>query len=67
VVPDGYIVCSGYALQDPKKGFIAFESDGGMPYIPKGGKKALKSILDAGGFVNFDGMRYIQPIKGDMQ
>lgn len=31
-----------------------------VPYIPCGGKRALQSILDAGGFCSFDGMEYVQ-------
>ena len=32
------------------------------PYIPCGGKRALQSILDAGGFCSFDGMEYVQEL-----
>ena len=31
-------------------------------YIPCGGKRALQSILDAGGFCSFDGMEYVQEL-----
>lgn len=33
-----------------------------VPYIPCGGKRALQSILDAGGFCSFDGMEYVQEL-----
>ena len=46
---------------------IAFSSDRDefgilAPYIPCGGKRALQSILDAGGFCSFDGMEYVQEL-----
>lgn len=48
-------VVTGYALYEEGKGYIAFSSDRDefgilAPYIPCGGKRALQSILDAGGF-----------------
>lgn len=57
-------VVTGWALYEAGKGWIAFSSDRDqlgilVPYIPCGGKKALQSILDAGGFVGFDGMEYV--------
>lgn len=58
-------VVTGYALYEEGKGYIAFSSDRDefgilAPYIPCGGKRALQSILDAGGFCSFDGMEYVQ-------
>lgn len=57
-------VVTGWALYEAGKGWIAFSNDCDqfgilVPYIPCGGKKALQSILDAGGFVSFDGMEYV--------
>lgn len=57
-------VVTGWALYEAGKGWIAFSNDRDqlgilVPYIPCGGKKALQSILDAGGFVSFDGMEYV--------
>lgn len=57
-------VVTGWALYEAGKGWIAFSNDSDqfgilVPYIPCGGKKALQSILDAGGFVSFDGMEYV--------
>lgn len=57
-------VVTGWALYEAGKGWIAFSSDRDqfgilVPCIPCGGKKALQSILDAGGFVSFDGMEYV--------
>lgn len=61
-----YRYVSGYALYEPGKGYVAFSSDRDdfgilIPYIPIGGRKALQSILSNGGFINFDGMEYVQP------
>lgn len=58
-------VVTGYALYEEGKGYIAFSSDRDefgilVPYIPCGGRKALQSILDAGGFITFEGMEYVQ-------
>lgn len=60
-------VVTGYALYEEGKGYIAFSSardEFGIlaPYIPCGGKRALQSILDAGGFCSFDGMEYVQEL-----
>lgn len=60
-------VVTGYALYEEGKGYIAFSSDRDefgilVPYIPCGGKRALQSILDAGGFCSFDGMEYVQEL-----
>lgn len=60
-------VVSGYALYEEGKGYIAFSHDIDefgivIPYIPCGGKKALQSILDAGGFCSFDGMEYVKDL-----
>lgn len=57
-------VVTGWALYEEGKGYIAFSGDRDkfgilIPYIPVGGKRALQSILDAGGFVGFDGMEYV--------
>lgn len=60
-------VVTGWVLYEDGKGYIAFSSDRDKygiltPYIPVGGKKALQSILDAGGFVSFEGMEYVQEL-----
>lgn len=56
-----WVEVTGYALYEEGKGYIAFSSERDefgilAPYIPCGGKRALQSILDAGGFCSFDGM-----------
>lgn len=57
-------VVTGWALYEEGKGYVAFTSDRDKygiltPYIPVGGKKALQSILDAGGFTNLDGIEFV--------
>lgn len=57
----GYYKPEGHAIYHPELGYFSFDTD--YPYIPAGGRKALKSILDAGGFLNFDECRWLQPIN----
>lgn len=62
-----WVEVTGYALYEEGKGYIAFSSERDefgilAPYIPCGGKRALQSILDAGGFCSFDGMEYVQEL-----
>ncbi|WP_135552082.1 3-isopropylmalate dehydratase [Paenibacillus cymbidii] len=54
-VPGGYIKPKGWTFQNADGSYVGFKGDKG-PYIPVGGRKALQSILDAGGFTSFDGM-----------
>lgn len=61
-VPGGYIQPTGYALKHPKLGFLGFKDKPGTPYIPVGGRTALKAVLDAGGFINFNDCVWIQEI-----
>ena len=59
---DGYYKPTGYALKHPELGYFAFEGYD-YPYTPVGGRKALKAILDAGGFLSFDDSKWLQPIN----
>ena len=54
----GIYSTTGFALYEDGKGFISL--DGKTPYSPAGGKKALQSILNAGGFLSAPD--YILPI-----
>lgn len=56
----GYVVVSGYTFKHPELGYVAFDCDNGKPYIPIGGRLALESILEQGGFVSFDRMSFVQ-------
>lgn len=52
---------SGAVLYHPTLGYVAFKNDNGLPYVPNGGAKTLQSVLDSGGFLNFDGMTFVKP------
>lgn len=53
------------ALLHPSRGFVCMPDDGGTPYTPAGGADALAEVLHAGGFLNFDGFRFVWPIEHD--
>jgi hypothetical protein len=56
----GYYLPKGFALKHPELGYLSFVEDGGeVPYNPIGGRKALKSILEAGGLLNFDNAKWL--------
>ncbi|MBD7970329.1 hypothetical protein [Paenibacillus gallinarum] len=61
-VPGGYIQPNGYALKHPEYGYLGFK-DRHLPYNPIGGKQALKEIVEAGGFTDFDDVIWLKPIK----
>lgn len=61
-------IVTGWALYEPGKGYYAFSSDRDRfgilsPYIPRGGKKALQDIIDAGGFLSLDEMEFVNPVE----
>ena len=56
--PMGVYSMNGFALYVEGKGFVSL--DGEMPYAPVGGRKALQSIIEAGGFT--EEPAYIMPI-----
>lgn len=55
----GVYSMTGFALYVENKGFVSL--DGEMPYAPVGGRKALQSIIEAGGFT--EEPAYIMPIN----
>ncbi|WP_405169325.1 3-isopropylmalate dehydratase [Paenibacillus sp. FSL H3-0286] len=59
---NSYIMPSGYALYHPTFGFFGFKSDK-KPYSPVGGKKALQSILNDGGLLDFDNSVWWLPME----
>jgi hypothetical protein len=60
----GYYITKGYAfLETENNKYIGFICDNGCPYNPKSGKKILQEILDAGGFIGFDRMLYIDEME----
>jgi len=56
----GYYKPDGHTLFHPELGYFSFDSD--YPYIPSGGRKALKSILEAGGMTDYDNCNWLQTI-----
>jgi hypothetical protein len=57
----GYYKPDGYALKHSTLGYFSFDTE--YPYIPSGGRKALKAILEAGGLLNFDNVNWLQPLN----
>jgi hypothetical protein len=53
------------ALLHPSRGFVVMPDDDGTPYTPLGGAEALREILQAGGFLNFEGFRFVWPVDFD--
>lgn len=58
---NGYYQPKGFALKHPELGYFSFDTE--YPYSPKGGKKALQSILDQGGLLNFDNTKWLQEMN----
>lgn len=63
-----YCMTKGYGLYHKDLGFLAFKADNEgypapKPYTPLGGKEALESILECGGFDNYDEIEWMHPIK----
>ena len=64
-IADGGTIVTNHGtpcLLHPSRGFLVMPDGPGVPYSPCGGSDALQSILDAGGFLNFDGFRFVWPI-----
>ena len=63
-----YQLASGYCFKVEGKGYLAFSSSRDkfgvlLPYMPYGGKEALTSILEAGGFTSLEGMEFVQSLN----
>ena len=63
-----YQLASGYCFKVEGKGYLAFSTNRDkfgilLPYMPYGGKEALISILEAGGFTSFDGIEFVQSLN----
>lgn len=62
--PLGTTSINGWGLYIEGKGYLKFKCDNGhVPYTPCGGRKALESILAAGGLLNYNGIEFINPIN----
>ena len=55
------------ALLLPRAGFLVMPDGEGIPYSAAGGYKALREILQAGGFSTFEGFRFVWPLHHDAQ
>lgn len=56
----------GLGLYHPVLGFVSFSKDKygiNQPYIPQGGRKALQSVLDKGGLLEYDSVNFAKPIN----
>lgn len=61
--PKGICEMRGFAFYIKGKGFVKFKADDDfVPYSPIGGKKALQSILDSGGFIEYDSLEFVNAI-----
>ena len=69
--PELYTMPTGYAFYIEGLGWYSdrtpedIKANEGIdqPYTPCGGRSALKSILDMGGFLNYDNARFIKDFK----
>lgn len=63
--PLGLASVKGWGLYIEGMGYLKFRSDSKsfVPYAPCGGRKALESILAAGGLLNYDNIEFINPVK----
>lgn len=62
--PKGICTLRGWGMMIPGKGFIKFKHDElPVPYSPIGGKKALQSIMESGGFLEYDSLEFVNPIN----
>lgn len=53
-----------YSLFIEGLGYLYFQADDEpIPYVPRGGKKALQSIIDEGGLLDYNDIRFANPIK----
>lgn len=57
----GYSLLSEPLLFIIGLGYVAF-SGSELPYRPCGGIKALKAIIDGGGFENYKGIHFVNPV-----
>lgn len=61
--PKGICQMRGFAFYIKGEGFVKFKADElPIPYSPIGGKKALQSILNSGGFLEYDSLEFVNAI-----
>lgn len=61
--PKGCATVRGWGLLIPGKGFVKFKcDDDALLYAPCGGRKALESIINDGGFISYDDIEFVNPV-----
>ncbi|MCM1166747.1 MAG: hypothetical protein NC401_12145 [Ruminococcus sp.] len=61
--PNGSASVRGWGFYIPGRGYIAFNHDNDfVPYSPIGGRDALQSIIDTGGFIDYNGIVFLNPM-----
>lgn len=61
--PKGRATVRGWGLLIPGKGFVKFKCDAdALLYAPCGGRKALESIINDGGFISYDDIEFVNPV-----
>lgn len=63
-----YCKPNGYALYHIELGFVGLgnrneEYNINLPYLPCGGRSALKEIIEAGGLTNYNEVVWIKPLN----
>ena len=60
-----FTATGGLGLYHPTLGFVSFSKDKygiSVPYTPRGGRKALKEILDNGGLIKNNTIEFAKPL-----
>ena len=61
--PKGRATVRGWGFLIPGMGFVKFKhDDDAIPYAPCGGRKALESIINDGGFISYDDIEFVNPV-----
>lgn len=62
--PIGLANAHGWGFYIEGKGYLKFKSDttSFVPYAPCGGRKALESIMETGGLLNYNSIEFINPV-----
>lgn len=61
--PKGHATVRGWGFLIPGMGFVKFKhDDDAIPYAPCGGRKALESIINDGGFISYDDIEFVNPV-----
>jgi hypothetical protein len=62
--PNGRANVRGYGFRIAGLGYVRFNADAaGIPYSPNGGKRALQSIIDDGGFTDYNDITFVNALN----